>query len=74
MSSVEQRRAFGHDGFLVVRRFVAEPLLAELAAEADALIAGRPAPEGTVGFHHYCEHPSTLPVSIESTRHPAGAK
>lgn len=63
MLTAEQLRAFGHDGFLVVRRFVAEPLLAELAAEADALIAGRPAPVGTVGFHHYFEHPSALPVA-----------
>ncbi|MEZ5410362.1 MAG: phytanoyl-CoA dioxygenase family protein [Acidimicrobiales bacterium] len=63
MLSVEQLRAFGQDGFLVVRRFVAEALLADLAAETDALIARQPAPEGTVGVHHYFEHPSTLPVA-----------
>lgn len=63
MLTDEQLRAFGHDGYLVVRQVVAEPLLAELGAEADALITRRPAPEGTVGFHHYFEHPSTLPVA-----------
>ncbi len=68
MLTDEQLRAFGHDGYLVVRQVVAEPLLAELAAEADALITSRAAPEGTVGFHHYFEHPSTLPVAHRALR------
>jgi hypothetical protein len=63
MLSAEQLRAFGNDGYLVVRGFVAESLLAELAAEADALIASKPAPVGKVGFHHYFEDPSSLPVA-----------
>ena len=68
MLTDEQLRAFGHDGYLVVRDVVAEPLLADLAAEADALITSRPAPEGTVGFHHYFEHPSNLPVAQRALR------
>jgi ectoine hydroxylase-related dioxygenase (phytanoyl-CoA dioxygenase family) len=63
MLSAEQLRAFGSNGYVVVRDFVVEPLLAELAAEADSLIASKPAPEGKVGFHHYFEDPSSLPVA-----------
>lgn len=58
-----QLRTFGRDGYLVVPGFVPEPLLAELTAEADALVARQPAPDGKVGFHHYFEHPSALPVA-----------
>ena len=61
--SDEQLRSFGRDGYLVVPGFVAEPLLADLEAEADALIAAKPAPKDKVGFHHYFEHPSELPVA-----------
>ncbi len=63
MLTDEQLSTFGRHGYLVVPEVVAEPVLAELAAEADALIASQPAPEGKVGFHHYFEHPSTLPVA-----------
>jgi len=63
MLSDDQLCAFGRDGFLVVRRFVAEPVLVELAAEVDALIARQAAPVDKVGFHHYFEHPSSLPVA-----------
>ena len=59
----EELQSFGRDGYLVVPAFVAEPLLAELEAEADALIAAKPAPEDKVGFHHYFEHPADLPVA-----------
>lgn len=68
MLSADQLRAFGRDGFLVVRGFLAEPLLAELNAEVDALIARKPAPEDKVGFHHYFEHPSSLPVADQVLR------
>ena len=63
MLSAEQLCTFGTDGFLVVRDVVAEPLLAELEAEADSLIAAKPAPAEKVGFHHYFEDPSLLPVA-----------
>lgn len=63
MLSPGQLRAFGRDGYLVVRDLVPEPMLAELAAEAEALIEAKPPPEGKVGFHHYFEEPSVLPVA-----------
>jgi len=63
MLTAEQLQAFGRDGYVVVRRFVAESMLDELAAEADGLVARQPPPEGKVGFHHYFEHPSALPVA-----------
>lgn len=63
MLSSEQLRAFGSDGYLVVRDVVGEPLLTELDAEADSLIRSKPPPEGKVGFHHYFEDPSSLPVA-----------
>jgi hypothetical protein len=66
--SADQLCAFGRDGLLVVPDFVAEPLLVELAAEADALIARQPAPADKVGFHHYIEHPSSLPVADQVLR------
>jgi hypothetical protein len=68
MLSAEQLLAFGRDGYLVVRSFVAEPLLAELAAETDLLIAHKPAPAGTVGFHHYFERSPSLPVASRALR------
>ncbi len=68
MLNAEQLRAFGSDGFLVLRGFVAEPLLAELDAEVDSLIAEKPAPEDHVGFHHYFEDPSSLPVANRALR------
>lgn len=63
MLGPEQLRTFGTDGFVVLRGFVDESWLAELEVEADALIDRKPAPPGHVGFHHYFEHPSTLPVA-----------
>jgi hypothetical protein len=64
MLTADQLCTFGSKGYLVVRGFVAEPMLAELADEADALIARRPAPPGKVGAHHYFESPpSSLPVA-----------
>jgi hypothetical protein len=45
MLSAEQPAAFGHYGFLVVRRFVDEQTLSELTDETDALVARKPAPQ-----------------------------
>ncbi len=69
--SDEQLRTFGHEGFVVVRGAVPEALLVELDAEVDDLIAARPAPAGKVGFHHYFEHPSALPISERVLREAA---
>jgi hypothetical protein len=63
MLSSEQLRAFGSDGFVVVRRFIDEDLLMEVAAEADALVVRKPAPVGKVGAHHYFESPSSVPAA-----------
>ena len=63
MLSTEQLGAFGTDGYLVVPGFVAEPLLAELAAEADSVMASEPAPQGEVGCHHHFTDPASLPVA-----------
>lgn len=63
MLSTEQVRSFGRNGFVVVPGVVSEALLAELEAEVDALVAGKPAPAGKVGFHHYFEPPASLPIA-----------
>lgn len=63
MLSPGQLRAFGLQGFVVVRDVLSEQTLADVADEADALIARKPAPVGKVGFHHYFEAPSALPVA-----------
>lgn len=63
MLTADQLRTFGREGYVVVNDFVAEPVLAELADEADELIARKPAPLGKVGFHHYFESPPSLPVA-----------
>lgn len=64
MLNVDQLRAFGRDGFVVVRGLLAERTVEELAAEADSLIAREPAPAGKVGAHHYFKPPSVLPVAV----------
>lgn len=43
MLNVDRFRAFGRDGFVVVRGLLAERTVEELAAEADSLIAREPA-------------------------------
>lgn len=63
MLSGDQLRAFGRDGYLVVHDFVPELLLADLEQEADSLVEAKPPPEDKVGFHHYFEQPSALPVA-----------
>lgn len=47
----------------MVRDVVDEQVLSEIDAETDTLIAAKPAPEGKVGFHHYFEPPSALPIA-----------
>ena len=61
-------RAFGRNGYVVIHGFLAEPTLAALADEVDALVARKPAPAGKVGFHHYFEPPSSLPVAERALR------
>ncbi|MEM8926520.1 MAG: phytanoyl-CoA dioxygenase family protein [Actinomycetota bacterium] len=61
--SPEQRRAFGRNGYLVVRGVVVESLLAELEAEVDAVVADSPPPADKVGFHYYVEPVASLPVA-----------
>ncbi len=56
-------RTFARDGYVVVRSFVDEVYLAELDREVDSLVARKPAPEGKVGFHHYFEPPSEVPIA-----------
>jgi hypothetical protein len=68
MVSADQLRAFGVDGYLVLRAVVPEMLLAALDAEVDELVAHAPPPQGKVGFHHYFEHPSRLPVADRTLR------
>ncbi|MEM8905959.1 MAG: phytanoyl-CoA dioxygenase family protein [Actinomycetota bacterium] len=68
MLADEQLRAFGSDGYLVVRGAVAEADLAELDVEVDSLIARQPPPVGKVGFHHHVEHPAQLPVAVRVLR------
>lgn len=63
MLSDEQLVTFGRDGYVVVPDAVPEATLMELDAEVDELIARQPPPVGKVGFHHYFEHPRSLPVS-----------
>lgn len=63
MLTTDDLRRFATDGYLVVPGVVPEDLLAELDAEVDALVASAPPPAGKVGFHHYFEHPSRLPVA-----------
>lgn len=68
MLSIEQLKRFGRDGYVVVRNAVDESVVAELEAEVDALIDREPPPADKVGFHHYFEHPSRLPVADRALR------
>ncbi len=63
-----QIETFGRDGYVVVPDVVDESVLVELDCEIDALIANDPPPDGKVGFHHYFQHPSTLPVAERALR------
>lgn len=54
---------FAREGYLVVPGFVDETVLVELDAEVDTLIEQTPAPAEKIGFHHYFEHPSQLPIA-----------
>jgi hypothetical protein len=66
--SDDELRRFGTDGYLVVRGVVPHAVLAELDREVDALVAAAPPPPGKVGFHHWFEHPSRLPVAHRALR------
>lgn len=68
MLSGAQLTEFGRTGYVVVPGVVAESVLAELDDEVDALVAAAPPPIGKVGFHHYFEHPSQLPVADRAVR------
>lgn len=59
----DELRAFARNGYIVVSGAVAEPDLIHLDAEVDDLVARKPPPADKVGFHHYFEHPSSLPTS-----------
>lgn len=63
MLSARQLEDFARDGHIIVRAAVNEAELARLDAEVDALIDRDPPPADKIGFHHYFEHPSDLPVS-----------
>lgn len=45
-----------------------QAVLTELDTEVDALIARKPPPAEKVGFHHYFEHPTRLPVARQALR------
>ena len=68
MLSDAQLKAFGSDGYLVVPDVVSESVLADLDAEVAALVVGQPPPANKVGFHHYFEHPTRLPVAEPTLR------
>lgn len=66
--TVEQLGEFARDGFIVVPGVVDETVLVQLDAEVDALVERQPPPPDKVGFHHYFEHPSDLPVADRALR------
>jgi hypothetical protein len=61
--TAEQLRCFAQTGYIVVPNVMDEAVLVTLDAEVDALIDQKPPPVEKVGFHHYFEHPSHLPVA-----------
>jgi len=69
MLNNEQLQEFGRDGYLVVPAVVGEDVLVDLDTEVDELISRKPPPAGKVGFHHYFEHPTDLPVADRAFRH-----
>lgn len=68
MLTDEQRRDFATDGFVVIPGVVDDTLLRAADAEVDALIAGSPAPAGTVGPHLRFLPPDQLPAADASLR------
>ena len=68
VGSVDQLRDFGRQGFLVLSAMIDEDVLVELDSEVDRLITRKPPPADKVGFHHYFEHPTDLPVADRALR------
>jgi Phytanoyl-CoA dioxygenase (PhyH) len=63
-----QRRQFASDGYVVAPNVVDETLLLAADAEVDKLVAGSPAPAGTVGAHFYFLPPDRLPAADAALR------
>ena len=68
MLTEEQRRQFASDGYVLVPGVVDETLLRAADAEVDELVAGSPAPAGTVGAHFYFLPPDRLPAADAALR------
>lgn len=68
MLTEEQRRQFATDGYVVLPAAVGEALLAAADAEVDELVAGSPAPAGTVGPHFHFLPPERLPQADAALR------
>lgn len=68
MLTVEQRRQFATDGYVLVPGVVAERWLEAADAEVDALVAESPPPDGTVGPHFYFLPPERLPAADAALR------
>jgi hypothetical protein len=69
MLSDGQRRQFATDGFVVIPGVVEDTLLRAADAEVDELVAGSPAPAGTVGPHFHFRPPDQLPAADAALRH-----
>jgi hypothetical protein len=63
-----QRRRFAVDGYVLVPGVVGETWLRAADAEVDALVAGSPAPEGTIGAHFHFLPPERLPAADAALR------
>ena len=63
MLTVEQRRTFTTDGYVVVPDVVPDRFLEAADAEVDELLAGDPPPDGTVGHHYWFLAPGRLPAA-----------
>src|SRR5260370_36183228 len=48
-----QLRSFGREGYIIVPKVVAQPLLDSAAREIDKIVAHQPPPHGHQGFHFY---------------------
>lgn len=66
MLTADQLIAFAQDGYVVVPDVIGEEVLLGLDAEVDRLVSRDPPPPGKVGFHHYFEHPSELPIANQA--------
>ena len=58
----------GRTGISSCRGVLPEPMVIDLDAEVDALVAAAPPPPDKVGFHHYFEDPARLPVASRALR------